>query len=57
MSDRRQPLELPFRHAAIIGIAGVITETCHQCTFMTRALGAVPLPPMLPLLSIWVHGY
>ena len=57
MSDRRQPLELPFRHAAIIGIAGVITETCHQCTFMTRALGAVPLPRMLPSLSIWVHGY
>ena len=57
MSDRRQPLEHPFRHAAIIGIACMITETCHQCTFMTRALGAVPLPPMLPSLSIWVHGY
>lgn len=57
MSDSRQPLELPFRHAAIIGITGMITETCHQCTFMTRALGAVPLPRMLPSLSIWVHGY
>ena len=57
MSDRQQPLELPFRHAAIIGITGMITETCHQCRFMTPALAAVSLPPRLPSLSSWVHGY
>jgi len=57
MSDRQQPLELLSRHVAIVGIPGSITETCHQLTFMTRALAAVPLPPALAAPSPWVHGY
>jgi len=57
MSDRQQPLELLSRHVAIVGIPGSITETCHQLTFMTRALAAVPLPPSLAAPSPWVHGY
>jgi len=57
MSDRQQPLELLSRRVAIIGIPGSITETCHQLTFMARALVAVPLPPALPTPSPRVHGY